>query len=267
MNAPPEGDHASSGRPQLHHGDALAWLAALPTQSVDAVITDPPYSSGGLMRGDRAGSDTREKYTGAKRESTLPNFSGDNRDQRGWAYWMALWLGEALRATKPGGVIAMFTDWRQLPAATDCLQAGGWVERGIVPWIKPDSRPQLGRFTQNAEFVVWGSNGPMPVEGDCLPGYYLSRTPRVAEGRVHITQKPLEVVRSIVRIAPRGGLVIDPFAGSGTTAVACVHEGRRFMGCEISAEVHATALGRVAMACGEAAPRGEQGALDFGAAA
>src|SRR5437762_2971862 len=101
----------------IHQGEALAWLATLPTGSVDAVITDPPYSSGGMMRSDRAGTSTREKYTDGKRHSPYADFSGDNRSQRGWAYWMALWLSEAFRATKPGGVLLMFCDWRQLPAA------------------------------------------------------------------------------------------------------------------------------------------------------
>lgn len=246
----------------VHQGDALAWLQALPAGYADAIVTDPPYSSGGMMRSDRIGT-TRTKYTGDKTASPYVDFSGDNRDQRGWAYWMALWLGEALRATKPGGVCLIFSDWRQLSAAGDSLQAGGWVTRGIIPWIKPDSRPQLGRFTQNAEFVVWGSNGPMPAEGECLPGYYLARAPRASEGREHITQKPVDVMRSLVRIAPRGGLVIDPFAGSGTTGVACVHEGRRFVGCEISPEHHAVALARMSKARGEAVPDGQQGAFDL----
>ena len=266
VTSPPH-DSSNSPTPDavIHHGDALAWLASLPTGSADAVVTDPPYSSGGMMRSDRAGG-TREKYTGLKRESTFAEFSGDNRDQRGWAYWMALWLGEALRVTKPGGVLLMFCDWRQLPTATDVLQAGGWVWRGLLPWIKPASRPQLGRFTQNAEFVAWASHGPMPTAGDCLPGYYVAQPPRASEGRTHITQKPVDVMRSLVRIAPPGGLVIDPFTGSGTTGVACIHEGRRFAGCEMSMEIHAGAVRRLAVAAGEAVPLGDQAAFDFGEA-
>lgn len=252
--------------PTVHLGDALAWLQTLKTASVDAVVTDPPYSSGGMVRGDRANTATKVKYTGDKAESEYADFAGDNRDQRGWAYWMTLWLSEAQRVTKPGGALVMFCDWRQLPTATDVVQSGGWVWRGLVPWIKPDSRPQLGRFTQNAEFVAWGSNGPMPFEGDCLPGYYLARAPRANEGRQHMTQKPVDVLRSLVKIAPRGGLVIDPFTGSGTTGVACIHEGRQFAGCESVAAHHATALQRLAVARGEAVPNGLQGAFDLGAA-
>lgn len=251
----------------VHLGDALAWLTTRGTATADAVVTDPPYSSGGMVRSDRAGATTRIKYTDGKSRSPYADFSGDNRDQRSWAYWMALWLGEALRVTKPGGVLVMFCDWRQLPAATDTVQAGGWVWRGLVPWIKPDSRPQLGRFTQNAEFVVWASNGPMPMRGDCLPGYYLARAPRANEGRAHITQKPVDVVRSLVRIAPPGGLVIDPFTGSGTTGVACVLEGRRFAGCEMSEVHHATAVHRLEVAQGRGVDAGAQTALDLGGVA
>lgn len=255
---------AATDAAAVHHGDALAWLTTLDTASADAVITDPPYSSGGMLRSDRANTSTRVKYSNTKANTDYADFSGDNRDQRSWAYWMTLWLGEALRVTRPGGTLLMFCDWRQLPAASDALQAGGWVWRGLVPWIKPDSRPQLGRFTQNAEFVAWGSSGPMAAEGECLPGYYLARAPRANEGRQHITQKPVDVVRSLVRIAPPGGLVIDPFTGSGTTGVACIHEGRRFAGCENTAVHHAAALKRIAIAAGEAIPHGAQAALDFG---
>lgn len=161
---------------------------------------------------------------------------------------MALWLGEALRVTVPGGALVMFTDWRQLSAACDALQTGGWIWRGIVPWIKPDARPQRGRFTAAAEYAVWGTAGPRPIEGDTLPGYYLARAPRATslEGRHHITQKPLDVVRSLVRIAPVGDTVLDPFAGSGTTGVAALAEGRRFVGVEIAPSQYEVANRRLA---------------------
>ncbi|GAU67676.1 hypothetical protein SSP35_05_02430 [Streptomyces sp. NBRC 110611] len=232
----------------LHNGDAMGWLATLETDSAAAVITDPPYSSGGMLRSDRTG-DTRAKYSGLKNRHHISNFSGDNRDGRSWGYWMALWLGEAARVVRPGGVLAMCTDWRQLPAATDALQAGGWVWRGIVPWIKPDARPQRGRFTQNAEFLVWGTNGPRPFGGECLPGYYLARAPRNndrgAHQRRHLTQKPLDVMRSLVQIVEPGELILDPFAGAGTTLLAAALEGRRAAGCELHPAHAASARARL----------------------
>ena len=251
-------------RVTLYHGDALAVLANLPSGSVDAVVCDPPYSSGGMVRGDRAAATTTAKYvvTGSSSKD-LAEFSGDNRDQRAYAYWSALWMGEALRATKPGGVILAFTDWRQLPATTDAVQAGGWVWRGIVPWAKPAARPQSGRFAAQCEYVVWGSAGPM--ENDyTLPshrGFFQASAPRERE---HITQKPVDVMRELVKIAPEGGVILDPFMGSGKTGVAAMLEGRRFIGVEMVEHYQRVAERRIREAQGLVVDKGDQAALDFG---
>lgn len=159
-------------------------LADLPDASVDAVVADPPYSSGGMVRSDRANIGTVTKYTTNQntKRADLIDFGGDNRDQRAYQYWSALWMAEAMRATKPGGIIMAFTDWRQLPATTDAVQAGGWVWRGVVPWVKPNARPQSGRFTNQCEYVVWGSHGSMGADWTLptLPGFYESHPPRIA---------------------------------------------------------------------------------------
>ena len=252
-------------RATLYGGDALAVLADLPTGSVDAVVCDPPYSSGGMVRSDRM-QDVHTKYvqTGSSSHETLEAFTGDSRDQRAYAYWSALWMGEAMRATRPGGVLLAFTDWRQLPATTDAIQAGGWVWRGIVPWWKPSGRPTQGRFSNTCEYVVWGSNGPrdlMALDGKALPGFYQANSPR---SREHITQKPLDVMRSLVKICPEGGVVLDPFMGSGTTGVAAMLERRRFVGVEMVPGHQQVAERRIREAQGQAVDRGDQGALDFG---
>lgn len=244
-------------RAALHRCDSLALMPQLAEDTVDAIITDPPYSSGGMVRGDRM-ADVHTKYFGDS--ITAPNvgaFAGDNRDQRGYAFWTTLWLLAALRVTKPGGVCLLWTDWRQLPTTTDVLQAGGWVYRGIVPWVKPDARPQLGRFTSACEYLVWGSKGPMPIDREigCLSGFYQARAPRGVD-KHHLTEKPLSVVRELVKIAPVGGLVFDPFAGSGGTGVAALAEGRRFLGCEITDHYAAIAAERLQLAAGPSALQG-----------
>lgn len=247
----------------LYGGDSLAVLASLPTGSVDAVVTDPPYSSGGMVRGDRTGS-TIGKYvtTQNTQRDSLVDFSGDTRDQRAYEFWCALWLAECLRITKPGGVCLMFTDWRQLPATTDAIQSGGWVWRGVVPWYKPVARPQSGRFTGQCEYVVWGSRGGMTTDltAPCLPGFYQAQPPR---SREHITQKPVDVMRELVKIAPEGGTILDPFMGSGTTGVAAMLEGRKFVGVEMVEHYAAIAQRRIQEAAGQSIPKGDQGALDF----
>lgn len=236
-------------------GEAYQLLRALPSCSVDGLITDPPYSSGGATRGDRM-SGTSLKYQNAETATKYADFTGDNRDQRGFLAWCALWMGEALRVCKPGAPIVAFTDWRQLPQMTDAIQIAGWIWRGIGIWDKGDmARPQLGRFRNSAEFWVWGSNGPMPFDRGvgALPGTVRANTVHVDQ-RQHLTEKPIEVMRLAVSIVERGGLVLDPFCGSGSTGVAARALGRRFLGFEIDPHYHRVASERLALVQPEPEP-------------
>lgn len=222
------------GNATLYLGDCLEVLPGL--DGVDAVITDPPYSSGGMVRGDRMTS-TRTKYQSTTVLTEHPEFTGDNRDQRGFVAWASLIFMHAMAATKPGGCVALFSDWRQLPSMTDAIQAAGWVWRGIVPWDKVNARPQPDRFRAQCEYVVWGSNGHRAFEmsdgAQYHPGIIREPPPNISE-RQHSTQKPVGVMEVLCKIAPRGGVVLDPFMGSGTTGVACANLDRRFIGIEKS---------------------------------
>lgn len=234
----------------LYCGDAIAVLPVL--GGSNGVITDPPYSSGGAMRGDRTAS-PNAKYlrSDSKQADYIPTFAGDNRDQRSYLAWSALWLGMCLDLAQPGAVLCCFTDWRQLPVTTDAVQAGGWVWRGVLPWLKPNPRPVAGRFAGGSEFVVWGSAGPMRDEGACLPGHFTANPDR---GREHVTQKPLELMRVVVELVDAGGVVLDPFAGSGTTGVAALLSGRRFVGVERCLEHCEVAARRLSEASGNYRP-------------
>lgn len=251
-------------RATLYRADALAVLRELPTASVDALITDPPYSSGGMVRGDRAAPAEHGKYSGTAKVTLFAEFTGDSRDQRGYGYWCALWLSEALRVVKPGGVALLFTDWRQLPATSDALQAGGFVWRGLVPWAKTSYRPQSGRFAAQCEYVLWGSNGPMPVDHSdaCLPGFFHAAPPP-SKGREHLSQKPIDVMRELVKIAPADGVVLDLFTGAGTTGVAALLEGRRFVGVELSPHYAEVAANRLRTVERGYRDDGEQTALEL----
>jgi site-specific DNA-methyltransferase (adenine-specific) len=67
----------------------------------------------------------------ADRHKEVPDFEGDVRDQRWFTLWTALWSSEAWRAGADGCHLVAFSDWRQLPALCDAVQAGGWLWRGI----------------------------------------------------------------------------------------------------------------------------------------
>ena len=228
---------------ELRHGDALLLLRELESETVDLVLTDPPYSSGGAFRADRMRS-TNDKYVQTAQILERVDFDGDTRDQRGFLAWASLWLADCWRATKVGGSCLVFTDWRQLPTLTDAIQAGGWIWRGVVIWDKgAAARPRSG-FQARAEYIVWGTRGPF-TEAVYLPGVIHAAAPRGNERR-HMTEKPLGLLERLIEIAPMGGLVLDPFVGSGSTLDAARNCGRRALGFELNEDHLETAGMRLA---------------------
>jgi site-specific DNA-methyltransferase (adenine-specific) len=120
------------------HGDTLKLVKAFQPGIFDAVITDPPYASGGTKQNERNRT-TNQKYSSMKAENALPDFDGDNKDQRSWTHWMTEWLYDVRKACKVGAPICLFIDWRQYPSITDALQWAGWIWRGTAVWDKGDS--------------------------------------------------------------------------------------------------------------------------------
>ncbi|EMY5694556.1 site-specific DNA-methyltransferase, partial [Escherichia coli] len=123
----------------------------------------------------------------------------------------------------------------QLPALTDAFQASGFTWRGIIAWNKGrgSRTPHTGYFRHQCEYIVWGSKGHLgkspsgPFDG-CMT------FPVIPSKKMHPTGKPEELMAELVRTANSGGTVLDPFMGSGTTGVAALKAGRRFIGIETS---------------------------------
>lgn len=223
---------------EVWQGDALELLRGLDEKRFDAVVTDPPYSSGGMYRSDRA-QKTSAKYVLSKKNSQreYPEFEGDNRDQRGLLVWASMWLTECWRVTKPGGALLCFCDWRNIPVMSDAIQCGGWVWRGVVPWDKTEgARPQKGWFRAQAEYVLTATRGGIGKEqartGPCLPGVFRENVD--SANKLHMTGKPIRLMRDLLEVVIPGGEVLDPFAGSGTTALAAKQTGRRCVTCDNS---------------------------------
>lgn len=213
----------------IYHADCVEVLPEL--SELGALITDPPYSSGGQFRGDRTRS-TVEKYVQSGTMAYRPEFAGDNRDQRSFLIWAGLWMGAARMASIVGASICCFTDWRQLPTVSDAIQVAGWTWRGIATWAKGYGRANSTGFSNACEFVVYGTNGPAAERDDYPPGYYERRSLRDAE-KDHIAQKPDDVMRWVLRVAPADALICDPFAGCGATLRAAKDLGHRAVGIEV----------------------------------
>ena len=188
-------EHCGGDRWSILHGDSLQIIRQFEPNSFDAIITDPPYASGGSSQTTKNRS-TSEKYSSMSKDKALPDFDSDQMDQLSWMFWTAAWLQDARRIAKPGAPVCLFIDWRQLPAMTLALQWAGWTWRGVAVWDKVASRPQKGRFRQQSEYIVWGSNGKMPLERNvgCLPGVFRYPNP---QNRIHVTEKPLQLSLNI----------------------------------------------------------------------
>lgn len=229
------------GDATLYLGDALEVLPALGPARFGGVLCDPPYSSGGASLTDRS-RPTSAKYQSSENRGLYPEFQGDTRDQRSYLAWSTLWMSRARQLTAPGAICAVFSDWRQLPVTTDAMQCAGWVWRGVVPWDKTErGRPQMGRYRAQAEYVVWGTNGPRPLKGPVAPGVFRLPVPHVKH---HIAGKPVALMEGLLSVMD--GPILDPFMGSGTVGLACGQLGLSYVGIEVEPAYYEIALNRLA---------------------
>jgi site-specific DNA-methyltransferase (adenine-specific) len=206
----------------IYQGEALRLLHQLEDlEHVGAVITDPPYSSGGMMRSDR-NQKVQEKYL---EKVDVPGFHGDSRDQRSYATWLGQWLSACWEKCDEGAFVFVFTDWRQLPTVTDGIQAGGFIWRGIITWA---------RFRQDVEFIAWGTKGVHKSEARGISPSSIQYCPSIPQRqRLHMTEKPQPLLASLMAVLPPDTLVLDPFMGAGSTLIAARDMGHRVIGIEL----------------------------------
>lgn len=252
INTPHTKPIISDQKSTVYRGDSLSIMRSLPADSVDAVVTDPPYSSGGLHAGSRARKPS-EKYVHGGTKRVYPEFFGDNRDQRSFGIWSSVWMAEAYRITRQGGYLLCFTDWRQLPITSDAAQVAGWTWKGIVVWDKTEgTRPSRGWFRSQSEFVVGAVKGSLGQEQtrdvkDCLPGVF--RESVRSSTKLHMTGKPVGLMENLLRVLPENSRVLDPFAGSGTTLIAARNLGHTSIGIEMSPDYCSVIASRLGISC------------------
>jgi site-specific DNA-methyltransferase (adenine-specific) len=230
---------------ELWCGDCREILPTL--RKFDAVVTDPPYSSGGQFRGDRSQSVAKKYVQSGSIFTARDEFAGDTRDQRSFLAWATMIFAHAYSVTNDGGILICFTDWRQLPTMSDAVQCGGYVWRNIITWWKPGIRMQRGRFSSSAEYALYCSKG-VPQPGEKSPQNVLSFAPVGGDEKEHIAEKPSELLAELISVSPQGAYVLDPFMGSGTTGVSAVKLGRKFTGIEIEPKYFDIACRRISEA-------------------
>lgn len=210
-------------------GDALLMLDALDDVSVDLVFTDPPYSTGARRDAEKSsrGSMLRNKTW---QDGWL---ASDELSSNGFATLLRAVAVVSYRIVIPGGFFAMWTDWRQLPNVMGLMESAGWRLMNLVVWDK-GSFGMGNVFRNQHEFIVVASKGgALPNRRDVANVLRAERP----NNDLHPTPKPIGLMTDVIDVLSRpGGLVVDPFAGSGSTGVAATQIGRRFLGFEISPE-------------------------------
>lgn len=233
----------------LYHGDCLDLMSELPEASVDTVLTDPPYSSGGRRENARS---IRKSMTRSVEDDEW--IRGDGMSTNGFVWLMRTAGLEWRRILRPGGHVLSFIDWRMSYALMTALETADLRMHPILVWDK--AKFGMGAIFRNQhEFIVHTSAGtPMPPQRRDMPN--VLRYPSVQDGD-HPTEKPTALLQTLLSVVcPVGGMVLDPFAGSGSSLTAAAVTGRRAIGIEADERY-----------CAIAAKRLQQGVLDFGGAA
>jgi DNA modification methylase len=226
----------------VHLGDCLdpvTGIASLPDKSVDHVICDPPYEAEAHRKSKRA-------TPGRDGRFGVSDFQIDFEP-----------ITETQRLTVAEGVTRASRRWALVFCQVDAverwrsaLESAGASWRRAAIWVKPDSTPQFtgDRPAQACECIAmaWTGGGRSTWNGGGKRGIYEFNCHDWNGGREHPTMKPLALMEALVRdFTDPGDLVLDPFAGSGTTGVACKRLGRRFLGWEKDPKYHAIAVKRI----------------------
>ena len=212
----------------LLKGDCIKLIETLEDESIDAIITDPPYNiakENNFKSMGRAGID----------------FGEWDKD-----FDTVKWIEKTISKVKKGGNIVIFADMRQFSPYITKLEELGCTFKDVIRMEKsnPIPRNRDRRFIFDTEYALYFvKNGDKWTfnrldENYERPLIKTSVTPKSQKiGKGHPTQKPLYAMEWLVeRLTNEGDVVLDLFMGSGTTGAACQKFNRDFIGCELSDE-------------------------------
>lgn len=222
----------------LYHGDALDILPQLEAGTIDLCVTDPPYVIGAVSAGNMASK------------------SGGWADMMNSALWFSEWYRQVTRTLRHTGAMWSFCNWRTLPVVMNAATRADLPVTSLMVWDKQWIGPG-------------GSQGLRPSYELCAllaqPGFAIPDRgiADVWQHKVggykpdgHPAQKPTGLVERIISTSPTARVILDPFVGSGTTAVAAKTLGLQCIAIEAEERW-----------CDLTASRLDQGVLDFGATA
>lgn len=235
----------------LYHGDSIATLKHIQEGSVDTIFADPPYnlSNGGTTC-----------HAGKRVSVNKGDWDKSNGIDADFDFHMQ-WIAACRRVLKPGGTIWISGTYHNIYSCGFALQKQDWHILNDIAWYKPNAAPNLAcrMFTASHETLIWArkdkksrhyfdyrsmkeSSSEADIfkkEAKQMRSVWSLPSPGRKEKAFgkHPTQKPVALLERIVMAAcPRGGIVLDPFCGSGSTGVAALRHQRKFIGIDINRE-------------------------------
>jgi adenine-specific DNA-methyltransferase len=202
-------------------GDCTALMTRLEDETIDFVLTDPPYIT---RYCDRSGR----------------RVANDDND-----LWLAPAFAEIFRLLKPDSFCVSFYGWNQADRFITAWRAAGFRLAGHFVFAKKyASSIRFARYQHEQAYLLAKGDPGRPS----VPISDVIAFPKTGN-RLHPTQKPVEALEPLIdAFSPGEGIVLDPFAGSGSTLIAARNRGRPFIGIELEPEHYLTASERLAAA-------------------
>ena len=220
--------------------------------SVDAVITDPPYGVNADL-----GASVTMSHDGFKVDREMSKETVDNDGLEDALKLFEETVKEIKRVGKDHVHIYAFAAFRTYDKFRDILEQYGFKVQNCLVWVKNDSTPirawtdEKAKYAYNHEFVLFAvgdSPSELYVDGDpddvlkYPSGRYADESNGVTD---HPTQKPLSMISELVQNSTRkGDRILDPFMGSGTTAVAAIQNDRNYVGFELDGDNYRSVIER-----------------------
>jgi len=207
----------------IYHGDCLDVLPTL--GQVELVVTDPPYVIGAVSAGNMASK------------------SGGWADMMNSSSWFSSWYRIVDGRLKHDGAMWSFLNWRTLPVVMRAAVDAQMPVTSMLVWDKQWIGPGGVRgLRPSYELVALLAKPGFAIADRGLPDVWQHKVGSYKESG-HPAEKPEQLVRRLITTSGPGGVVLDPFLGSGTTAVAAKNAGWRAIGieaeeryCEIAAK-------------------------------
>ncbi len=246
--------------PLILQGDCLQHIQTLADESIDAVITDPPYSSGAVLEAQKQSAGRQGIRDNVKQNQRFAWFSGNNMTTMGINHLIRNLGVEFERVCKPGASVLVFCDWRMVINFVPALESCGLIYRNLIVWDKGSFGMGTG-FRNQHELIIHLTKGSAEYYSASFANVLKCGRTYQKKERIHPTEKPVKILHDLLQVVTKeGDTVLDPFFGSGSLGEACIKSNRNFIGIEKNGLYYKNAVERI-----NTVTNNEQGSLFNGA--